>query len=586
MTAILPAMKASLEMRQILPAHSRLRLFRQTRSIAAGLMLLLFPMMAATSLEPLAVIGALALFGILPAAIALDARRPAQLDRAVIMAVFVAAIVLFAGTLRGLNGAAALAIFGVMLIESALLVRPATRTKLLLVAAAGIVALAVSSLTVEPVFGTGNWSLSACLLTITLNMATLSIGLSHIMFEKKAIQNSVVIKGSEIDSVISEAVVCLERTGMILRVSDNAERVLNIPGSALLGRGLVELILVSERPALLTSLAEAAQAQKTSSIRFHMRTSVRDALPSYRWVELTVSPSATTAGQLVGALRDINDLMLEEGQMKTLEAEAEQAKLARAAFLSTINHELRTPLNAIIGFSEILANPGTIPVNAAKTQEYATLIHGAGRDLFRKISAMVDVTRLDSGVYDIAKEPTDISNLIESAIESFRHEPDALDVPIEFRGSTVAIDSEIDSRAIRSVMHQLLSNAAKFGGKLKPIRVSLGSTAQQVTISVTDSGPGIPRDKLELLGNHFARLDETLNRAHGGIGLGLSLTRGIMSLHQGSMSIESKSGKGTTVMLTLPRHSAVPAASDNLIQLGSIRSNSIAFDHKRERRNG
>jgi two-component system, cell cycle sensor histidine kinase DivJ len=590
MKALLPELAESLGRPQVLPAKKRLQLFRQSRIAIACVMLLIFPMMAALSLEPKAVIASLALFGILPAVVALDTKRPAQLDRALLASMLAAGVVLFAGVLRGLNGISAAAILALLLVEALTLARPAMRKTLLMLASLGIVGTVTAGHMLEPVFGVGQWSLTAITCAMLAHVIAMALGLNRIMRDKLAAQKSIHPDAEGFDAILDQTMIHFERNGAILHVSDNCETILNIPASELLGRGLIDLILVSERPALLTTLSTAAATQTPRTVHLHMRRSLDDAIPHYRWVELKVAPAAS--GQLIGALRDVDDEINEEGELQRARDAAAQAKLARSAFLSTINHELRTPLNAIIGFSEILSNPQTIPVNAAKTQEYATLIHGAGRDLFRKISAMVDVTRLDSGVYDINKEPTDIISLLESAVESFRLEPDANAVPVEFiKDATIKdhLDVDLDSGAMRSILFQLLSNAAKFGGALKPIQLHLMASDKDITISIKDSGPGIPQEKLELLGTYFARLDETLNRAHGGIGLGLSLTRGIVALHHGHMRIESRTGKGTNVMLTLPRNSDHAVASGsmshaNLVQLQ--KPNTPLFDQSQDRRYG
>jgi two-component system, cell cycle sensor histidine kinase DivJ len=587
MKALLPQLAQSLGGSQILPAQQRLQLFRQSRIAVAGVMLIIFPMMAALSLEPAAVIASLALLGILPAVIALDTKRPAQLDRALMASMVAASVVLLGGVLRGLNGISAAAILALMLIEALILARGNARMKLLMLAALGIGASTTAGLMLEPVFGVGQWSLTATSCVLLANITTIIFGLNKILRDKLAAQNTAQPGAEGFDAILDQTMIHIERNGAILHVSNNCESILNIPASELLGRGLIDLILVSERPALLTTLSDAATQQAPRAVHLHMRRSLDDAIPHYRWVELKVAPSAS--GQLFGALRDVDDDMEETSALQRAQNDAAQAKLARSAFLSTINHELRTPLNAIIGFSEILSNPQTIPVNATKTQEYATLIHGAGRDLFRKISAMVDVTRLDSGVYDINKEPSDIISLLESAVESFRLEPDANAVPVEFDKDAAIkdhLDVDMDSGAMRSILFQLLSNAAKFGGTQKPIQMHLSATDKDITISIKDSGPGIPQEKLELLGTYFARLDETLNRAHGGIGLGLSLARGIVALHQGQMRIESRTGKGTNVMLTLPRHSHQAVLPTNLVQLTPQKSQRNIQDQAQDRRYG
>jgi two-component system, cell cycle sensor histidine kinase DivJ len=289
----------------------------------------------------------------------------------------------------------------------------------------------------------------------------------------------------------------------------------------------------------------------------------------------------------MATLRDISQQVAEEERLSIIAADAETARSARAAFLSTVNHELRTPLNAIIGFSDILANPATTPQNADRAREYATIINGAGQDLLRMVTAMIDITRLDSGVYDFEAEPADLCSVVEAAVDAFRQEPDGKNTAIKITRttSTDSLDAPLDQRAFRTVLGQILSNAAKFGGSA-PISVAIGGDAEHLTVKVSDRGPGIPAEQLAALGRHFERLDESLSRDRNGIGLGLSLARGLMGLHNGRMAIESKPGKGTTVTLSLPRTGAKPATATNIhaLVLPSTNAPAEMTDNAPERR--
>jgi signal transduction histidine kinase len=127
-----------------------------------------------------------------------------------------------------------------------------------------------------------------------------------------------------------------------------------------------------------------------------------------------------------------------------------------------------------------------------------------------------------------------------------------------------ALEAAVDQRALRQTLNQLLSNACKFGGAAGPVCIRLATDGEWITIAVTDRGPGIPRDKLDQLGRHFARADEGLSRERGGIGLGLSLASGLMALHGGTVGIASQPGQGTTITLSLPRCGVTRVAASNI----------------------
>jgi two-component system, cell cycle sensor histidine kinase DivJ len=572
---------------------ARLRLFRSCRLVSAAVILAVFPPMAMTSGEPFAAIAALFLFGSLPAAIAMDLRRPGALDRAILMSLLASSMILLGGVLRGIPPISATALMWICVIEAFVVGSRSIRVRAL-----GILAVATAMMMAVPIFheellldGIGGssmaWTTITVAILIVINVTMLAKGMLQGVARERSVSQEQRIQSREVETMVSETVFATNSSGAVLRVSDNAERVLGLPAEALKARGLTELVLVADRPQLLTALCDCARGGPDRSLRLRLRNSASSEAPRYRWIAVKISHSVTGGDIAMATLRDISQQVAEEERLAIAAAGAETARSARAAFLSTVNHELRTPLNAIIGFSDILANPATTPQNADRAREYATIINGAGQDLLRMVTAMIDITRLDSGVYDFEAEPADLGPVVESAIEAFRHEPEGANAAIKMTrtGSAGSQDAPVDQRAFRTVLTQLLSNAAKFGGSA-PITVALGGDEEHVTVKISDRGPGIPAEQLDALGRHFERLDESLSRDRNGIGLGLSLARGLMGLHNGLMGIESKPGKGTTVTLSLPRSGARSETVTNIHALVQPSANAPApmTDNAPERR--
>ncbi len=565
-----------------LTPQSRVRLFRRCRLMNAVAILAVFPPMAMLSGEPVAAIAALFLFGILPACIALDTRRPAGLDRAVLMSLIVSGALLVGGVLRGIPPISALALLSICLIEGFIVGNRPIRLK-----AAAITGIAATAMIAAPLLhpqmasdglsGLSPWiTITIAVLTVA-NVVVLVSEMLHAVARERSVAREQRIQSREIETVVSETVVATNSSGAVLRVSDNAERVLGLPAEALKARGLSELVLVADRPLLLSALCDCAQGATARKLRLRLRTSASNQAPRYRWIEAHVFPSVIGSETAMATLRDISDQVAEEERLLVAAAEAEAAKAARSAFLSTVNHELRTPLNAIIGFSDILANPATTPQNPERSREYAAIINGAGQDLLRMVTAMIDVTRLDTGIYEFDAESTSLLPLVESAVDAFRQDTEAKhDLPLKVTLTTTDenMQATVDHRAIRSVLAELLSNAAKFGGTTGAIAVDLSSNDDTLLIKITDRGPGIPEAQLAALGQQFGRLDESLSREHGGIGLGLSLVRGLVGLHHGSVRFESRLGKGTTVIIALPRPGSVQKQAQVQVQ-GQIQPSNI-----------
>jgi two-component system, cell cycle sensor histidine kinase DivJ len=556
-----------------LSGHARLRLHRNARLVTAATMLAAFPAMALVSGDPIAVVASLVLFGILPAAVAMDVRRPARLDRAVIINLCIIAAVLAGGVLRGLPLVSAVSLLALVGIEATLIVSRRQRRPALGMVAVGMLAFALAALSAPIPAGTempAVWSAALAAVATVINTAMLLHGTlaglsatSHRLREQS-------IQSLEVEQMVSECVVAIDTHGSVVRVSNNTDRVLGLTVDALKGRGLAEMVLVADRPLLLSAISHAAHAQENGTAkcgrtyRLRLRTASTDQSPSYRWIAFGVSPSLSAPHAVIATLRDIDEQVREEEHLVKAALEAETAKKARGAFLSTVNHELRTPLNAIVGFSEILANPETLPSSPERVKEYAGIINGAGQDLLRMVTSMIDITKLDSGVYDFDPEMTTLMPLVQSAADAFRDNlgSNAPTIVLSAPDDTIAVHA--DARALRSVLMQLLSNATKFNKAEGKISIKIGQERDWITVAVCDQGPGIARDKLDQLGRNFARIDETLGREHGGIGLGLALSRGLMSLHGGLIGIDSSLGKGTTVTLSLPRQEVRPDQLANI----------------------
>jgi two-component system, cell cycle sensor histidine kinase DivJ len=564
-----------------LPARTRLRLFREARLATAAVGLGLFPILTFAVGEPVGVTLALLLASLLPAVIALDTRRPAGLDRAVTLHVTVVGAVLTAGMLKGLPAAAAAMLLALACVEALAAVRPRGRKLLAMAAVAGLCGMCLAAGHPAGPHAAGAAASLAAVLLALAGAAARARGLALAAQEQAAMHRER-MRASDIESVVSETVLALDRSGGVVRASRNTPRTLGLPSDSLLGRGLFELTLVADRPALLAACADCAVAVARRTLRLRLRESVGDAQPRYRWAEISLEPAVD--GLSLVSLRDISVDVLEEERRSAAAKEAEAARQARAAFLTTVNHELRTPLNAIIGFSEILANPGTAPVDVGRVREYAGIVNSAGQDLLRMVSAMIDITRIDSGIYEFEIEDTDLTTLIESAVEAFRQETEALGESFTVMPAAGPIFARVDARAVRGVLHQVFSNAAKFG-RGKGVTVALSTDAMGVAIIVRDRGEGIAPDKLRQLGRHFERLDEGLGRERGGIGLGLALARGLMALNGGRISIDSAPGRGTAVTLHFGG-AARPTALANVLTLDAARKKPDAAtpSRRKERR--
>jgi two-component system, cell cycle sensor histidine kinase DivJ len=538
--------------------------------------------MLALASAPAAMVAAFVLMGLLPAAIALDCRSALQLNRASIAVLLVLGATLAGAVLRGLPVVGAVAIIAVAVCEACLCAGRRTQTS---VAGASLAALALVAsaglMTTADTAPSAVWTAALSAGAVALAHALM---LTHRLVVSQQTRNSAVRDHMRLlhrsAALQADVVISLNRSGCVQQVGRNARSGLGLMRTSLLGRGLTDLTLVADRPRLLAACAEAFAADAGTSVRFRLKAD-NAAEPRYRWANLTIQP-AQGRDAAFAALRDIADIVADEERRTTAAAASEQADAARAAFLSTVNHELRTPLNAIVGFSELLANPITSPADTARVREYAGLIHEAGHDLMRKFAAMIDITRIQAGAYDVKPEREDIAELVRVTVDGFRQDRALADETLVCEPLSPTLMATVDGRALRSALGELLANAVRHGIG-KPVHITGATDQGSVVLTVRDSGPGVPSQKLALLHSDLTRLDESLGRTHGGMGLGLTLARGLMRLHGGQVVLANAPGGGFSASLRFPIDPAATRPA-NVITLADARTCQLATAREGRRR--
>jgi signal transduction histidine kinase len=259
---------------------------------------------------------------------------------------------------------------------------------------------------------------------------------------------------------------------------------------------------------------------------------------------------------LAVACLDITEFRRFEEALQVATTRAQDADRLKSSFLANMSHELRTPLNAIIGFSQMISGEILGPVGVNRYAEYAGDIRTAGEHLLALINDVLDVSRLSAGGRDLDLEEIDL-------LAELRASADLLAQQAEARGQTLEVDLpagpltvQADRRAIRQVALNLLANAVKFTPSGGRVRLTVRLTPATVGFTVSDTGIGIPVDQQEAVFKPFRQVSDVLVRDQGGTGLGLPISRALMELHGGGVSLESRVGEGTTVRAWLPRHPA------------------------------
>ncbi len=214
----------------------------------------------------------------------------------------------------------------------------------------------------------------------------------------------------------------------------------------------------------------------------------------------------------------------------------------RRSFLADVTHELRTPLSVIRGQAEAIAD-GVYPADAA----HLAPILDATLTMDRLVEDLRTLTLTDAGTLVLHKEPTDLGALVHDTVESFRSQAESAGSTLtsEIAGKLPTV--EVDPARIRQVIGNLLSNAIRHTPSGGSVKVAVDSTADQVTITVADTGEGIPPDLLPHVFERFVKGPNSI-----GSGLGLAIARDIAIAHGGTLEVKSTLGVGSNVTLTLP----------------------------------
>ena len=231
---------------------------------------------------------------------------------------------------------------------------------------------------------------------------------------------------------------------------------------------------------------------------------------------------------------------------------AEAANQAKSEFLANMSHELRTPLNAINGFSEIMAGEMFGPLGDAKYKGYAADILKSGQHLLSLINDILDMAKIEAGKMTLHYEPVDLTEVCEDAIRLMRGKAQDSGLTLTLQAPDLP-EIDADYRGLKQVMLNLISNAVKFTPEGGEITVSLARHgADRVRIAVADTGIGIAAEDLARLAQPFEQVEGQHSKTTQGTGLGLSLTKALIELHQGQMLMESEPGAGTTVSFDIP----------------------------------
>lgn len=250
-------------------------------------------------------------------------------------------------------------------------------------------------------------------------------------------------------------------------------------------------------------------------------------------------------------------LQRKKTELELIEAigKAQESDHLKSAFLANMSHEIRTPMNAILGFTDLLKES---PLATEEQNQYLDIISNSGNRLMHIIDDIVDLSKLDANQVRIFKQPCDVHQLIISTVEAF-HEMDfykkkpALELVTHVLKMSHLQEVETDPVRLRQILDNLITNAIKFtdGGTVEVgVRVIQHAGSPFLEFFVKDTGKGIPAEKCVMIFERFRQVEE--HEYHEGSGLGLSISKALVGLLGGEITVQSEVGKGSTFTFTIP----------------------------------
>jgi len=315
---------------------------------------------------------------------------------------------------------------------------------------------------------------------------------------------------------------------------------------------LMQRIDPADRDGVTASIIESAHALSQWAWEFR----VHAAPDSVRWIRATSSPMRRADGGTVwhGYMQDVTELReLEHARQD--KAAAEAANRAKTDFLSRMSHELRTPLNAVLGFSQLLEIDRADRLSEGQRRR-VKLIREAGEHLLQMIGDLLDLTRIESGSLQVQLDAVPMRALADEALDMLRPLAGTAQVQLRLQLQDPGLEARADRTRLRQVLLNLLSNAIKYnraGGSVE-LLIAPAPPAEGkswLTIRVQDTGVGIAAADMPHLFEPFNRLAQARGAIEGS-GIGLSVTRALVTLMQGRIHASSQVGVGSSFEITLP----------------------------------
>ncbi|MEO7016172.1 MAG: ATP-binding protein [Leifsonia sp.] len=360
------------------------------------------------------------------------------------------------------------------------------------------------------------------------------------------------------NAVTEQSVIGSDLDGLIDVWNPGAEKMLGLTEKQVFeaGRHVVDFHLVSELEERLRAMDATVTTVSSAEDFSALVDAVRAGYADVRdWtyvrpdgklvpVQVAATPRLDENGHRVGFIFVATDM-----------TQAREFSRLKDEFVGLISHELRTPLSSILGYLELLKDDEDDPLSGEQLQYLAVAERNAHR-LLRLVGDLLFTAQVESGRFPLTLAEVDLNEVITASVESVRPIADAAEVALAADTPEKAVILSGDSLRLGQAVDNLMSNAIKFTPAHGRVTAALSTEDGKAVITVTDTGMGIPAVELSRLSTRFFRASTATRNAVPGVGLGLTITKAIVTAHGGTVDIASEEGVGTTIIVRLPLTSA------------------------------
>jgi PAS domain S-box-containing protein len=340
-----------------------------------------------------------------------------------------------------------------------------------------------------------------------------------------------------------DAIISMTLDGVLLSWNGGAQRMYGYTADEMIGRTTRALIpsdRLGEEPSILERIRRGERIEHYETIR---KRKDGEALN----VSIVVSPIEDSRGRIIGASKITRDIT----QSKRIEAELRETDRLKDEFLATLAHELRNPLAPI-------RQAALISQSDAATEAQKRWSHGVISRQVQHMSLLLDdlldISRITRGTLDLRLEDTELADILEAAVETARPIIDAKRHTFTIEAPDESVQFMADPLRLAQILSNLLTNAAKYTDPEGRIQLRVVCDRQDICFVVKDSGIGIPAEALKNIFEMFSQVKSAQDRSEGGLGIGLSLTKGLVDLHGGTIEARSGGlGLGSEFIVHLPR---------------------------------